>query len=404
MEAGNNLLLGVTGGIAAYKSVELARLFRKAGLNVRVVMTDAATRFVTPMTFQAITGEAVRVDLFDPMHEAAMGHIELARWADHFLIAPASADFLARMANGLADDLLSTLCLVSTAPVSVAPAMNVNMWKHAATRKNIELLADRGVRILGPAVGEQACGDSGPGRMPEAAEIVSALMYSSAEGVFGGKKVMLTAGPTREAVDPVRFISNRSSGRMGFALAEAFAREGAEVVLVSGPVSLDTPPGVERIDVVSAQQMHDAVFDNLSGVDLFVGCAAVADYRPEHPSGQKIKKNANRMELSLVRNPDILAEVAALDNGPFTFGFAAETGALEENAKAKLVGKGLHMIAANLVGEGLGFDVEENALQVLWPGGETKLPMQDKKSLARALVGIVAQQYSNHLHQQGGSV
>jgi phosphopantothenoylcysteine decarboxylase/phosphopantothenate--cysteine ligase len=403
MEAGNNLLLGVTGGIAAYKSVELARLFCRAGVNVRVVMTEAATRFVTPMTFQAVTGEPVRVRLFDEEHEAAMGHIELARWADHLLIAPASADFLARMANGLADDLLSTLCLASTGTVSVAPAMNVNMWEHAATRSNVAVLADRGVRLLGPGVGDQACGDRGPGRMLEAAEIVSALMYSSSAGLFSGTRVMVTAGPTREAVDPVRFISNRSSGKMGFALAEAFASEGAEVVLVSGPVDLDTPAAVQRIDVMSARQMHDAVFDNLPGIDVFVGCAAVADYRPEDPQAQKIKKSAERMELSLVRNPDILAEVAALDDGPFTFGFAAETRALLENARTKLTGKGIDMIAANLVGEGLGFEVEDNALQVLWPDGETELPMQNKKSLARALLGIVAEQYLNHSKRQGGS-
>ncbi|WP_456448192.1 bifunctional phosphopantothenoylcysteine decarboxylase/phosphopantothenate--cysteine ligase CoaBC, partial [Thiolapillus sp.] len=309
LEAGNNLLLGVTGGIAAYKSVELARLFIKAGVNVRVVMTEAATRFVNPITFQAITGETVRVDLFDQAHEAAMGHIELARWADHLLIAPATGDFLARMAHGLADDLLSTLYLACPAQVSVAPAMNVHMWEHDATRRNVSRLIEQGVQVLGPALGEQACGDTGPGRMLEAAEIVSSLMYSSEAGLFAGRKVVVTAGPTREAVDPVRFISNRSSGKMGFALAEAFAAEGAEVVLVSGPVNRDDPPGIQRIDVISAQQMYEAVFKHLPGADVFAACAAVADYRPANPQPQKLKKNGEHLELKLVKNPDILAEV-----------------------------------------------------------------------------------------------
>jgi phosphopantothenoylcysteine decarboxylase/phosphopantothenate--cysteine ligase len=329
--------------------------------------------------------------MFDQAHEAAMGHIELARWADHLLIAPASADFLARMANGLANDLLSTLYLACPAPVSVAPAMNVNMWEHAATRNKISLLADRGVRLLGPASGEQACGDCGPGRMLEAAEIVSAMMYSSKTGLFAGQKVVVTAGPTREAVDPVRFISNRSSGKMGFALAEAFVAEGAKVVLVSGPVNMATPPGVQRIDVVSALQMREAVFDHLPGADVFAACAAVSDYRPGSPQQQKIKKSGKQLELTLVKNPDILAEVAALKKGPFTLGFAAETEMLGENARIKLNRKGVDMIAANLVGETRGFDMEGNALLVLWPDGETELPMQSKKSLARALVQVVAE-------------
>ena len=393
LKAGNNLLLGVTGGIAAYKSVELARLFIKAGVNVRVVMTEAATRFVNPITFQAITGETVRVDLFDQAHEAAMGHIELARWADHLLIAPATGDFLARMAHGLADDLLSTLYLACPAQVSVAPAMNVHMWEHDATRRNVSRLIEQGVQVLGPALGEQACGDTGPGRMLEAAEIVSSLMYSSEAGLFAGRKVVVTAGPTREAVDPVRFISNRSSGKMGFALAEAFAAEGAEVVLVSGPVNRDDPPGIQRIDVISAQQMYEAVFKHLPGADVFAACAAVADYRPANPQPQKLKKNGEHLELKLVKNPDILAEVAALSDGPFTLGFAAETQKLVENARSKLTSKGIDMIAANLVGKGRGFDLEDNALKVLWSDGEADLPMQSKKNLARALISLVAEQY-----------
>ena len=393
LEAGNNLLLGVTGGIAAYKSVELARLFIKAGVNVRVVMTEAATGFVNPITFQGVTGETVRVGLFDQAHEAAMGHIELARWADHLLIAPATGDFLARIAHGLADDLLSTLYLACSAQVSVAPAMNVHMWEHDATRHNISRLIEHGVQVLGPASGEQACGDTGPGRMLEAAEIVSFLMYSSEAGLFSGRKVVVTAGPTREAVDPVRFISNRSSGKMGFALAEAFAAEGAEVVLVSGPVNRDAPPGVQRIDVISAQQMHEAVFEHLPGADVFAACAAVADYRPANPQPQKIKKNGAYLELKLVKNPDILAEVAALSEGPFTLGFAAETQELLENARRKLASKGADMIAANLVGDSRGFDLEDNALKVLWSDGEADLPMQSKKRLARALINLLAEQY-----------
>ncbi len=383
------ILLGVTGGIAAYKSCELARLLVQAGASVRTVLTEAATRFVTPMTFQALTGNPARTRLFDEDHEAAMGHIELARWADQVIVAPATADFLARLAQGRANDLLTTLCLATGAPVTVAPAMNHRMWQHPATRRNLALLEEMGVRCIGPDEGDQACGESGPGRMSEPGEI-AALLLGEGE-LFKGRNVMVTAGPTREALDPVRYLSNRSSGRMGFALAEAFHGQGARVTLVTGPVSLATPPGIERIDVESAQEMRDAVFERIGEQDLFVGCAAVADYRPEDSSPHKIKKSSDILKLRLLRNPDILAEVAALDDGPWTVGFAAETTDLERHARQKLEGKGVDMIAANRVGRGLGFEVEENALEVFWKTGQQTLPQQDKGVLARELVALIAE-------------
>ncbi|HEC05590.1 MAG TPA: bifunctional phosphopantothenoylcysteine decarboxylase/phosphopantothenate--cysteine ligase CoaBC [Thiolapillus brandeum] len=391
--ANQNILLGVTGGIAAYKSVELARLLLKAGARVRVVMTEAATRFVSPLTFQAVTGSPVRCSLFDEEHEAAMGHIELARWADQMVIAPASADFMARMALGLANDLLTTLCLASASSIAIAPAMNQRMWQHPAVQHNLSLLEERGVRVLGPESGEQACGDTGPGRMLEPADMLAALDSASGAGLFAGKKVLITAGPTHEAIDPVRFIGNRSSGKMGYALARAFRRGGADVLLVSGPVSLPAPPGVNRVNVQTALQMHKAVFENIHSVDIFVGCAAVADYRPENPQQQKIKKLSDRMDISLVRNPDILAEVATLEEGPYTLGFAAETQNLVENARAKLLAKQVDMLAANSVADGMGFESDENTLLVIWPEGEKHLPVQDKQQLAESLLGVLADQY-----------
>ncbi|WP_419604131.1 bifunctional phosphopantothenoylcysteine decarboxylase/phosphopantothenate--cysteine ligase CoaBC [Thiolapillus sp.] len=391
--ANQNILLGVTGGIAAYKSVELARLLLKAGARVRVVMTEAATRFVSPLTFQAVTGSPVRCSLFDEEHEAAMGHIELARWADQMVIAPASADFMARMALGLANDLLSTLCLASATSIAIAPAMNQRMWRHPAVQHNLSLLEERGVRVLGPESGEQACGDTGLGRMLEPRDMLAALDSASGAGLFAGKKVLITAGPTHEAIDPVRFIGNRSSGKMGYALARAFRREGADVLLVSGPVSLPAPPGVNRVNVQTALQMHKAVFENIHSVDIFVGCAAVADYRPENPQQQKIKKLSDRMDISLVRNPDILAEVATLEYGPYTLGFAAETQNLAENARAKLLAKQVDMLAANSVADGMGFESDENALLVIWPEGEKHLPVQDKQQLAESLLDVLADHY-----------
>ncbi len=397
---GRHILLGVTGGVAAYKACELARRFRQGGDEVQVVLTPAAARFVAPLQFQALTGRPARVELFDEAHEAAMGHIELARWADLVVVAPASADFIARIAHGRADDLLATLCLATDAPLWLAPAMNHRMWTHPATRDNVALLESRGVRFVGPADGEQACGEAGPGRMSEPEEIVAAVAGTG--GRFAGEKVIVTAGPTREAVDPVRFLSNRSSGRMGFALARAFAGEGAEVVLVAGPVALETPAGVKRVDVESALEMRRAVFDHLEGCGLFAACAAVADYRVERPAEVKMPRSSDILELRLRRNPDILAEVAAAEAPPFTLGFAAETHDLEARALRKLEVKGIDMIAANRVGRGLGFEVADNALEVFWKGGRATLPRQDKESLARELVALVARVRGRGARQEGG--
>lgn len=394
--AGKKLLLGVTGGIAAYKSVELVRLLRKSAAEVQVVLTGAASQFVTPMTLQAVSGRPVRQDLFDPAHEAAMGHIELARWADLVLVAPASASFMARLANGFADNLLSTLCLATAAPIVLAPAMNQQMWQNAATRDNASLLVQRGVELWGPASGDQACGEVGPGRMLEPEALLSQLCSRFTQGPLAGVRVLLTAGPTREPLDPVRFIGNRSSGKMGFALARAFTGAGARVELIAGPVTLDTPAGVERVDVETAGEMEQAVMARVKGCDIFVGCAAVADYRPDAVADQKIKKNSDRMEIRLVRNADILAGVAALPDAPFTVGFAAETQDPEEYAEKKRIAKRVNMIAANLVGARQGgFERDENALTLIWEGGREQLPMTDKVSLAEKLVSLIAEHYEN---------
>ncbi len=390
---GRRVLLGITAGIAAYKAAELARLLVKEGADVQVVMTRSAAAFIGPMTLQAITGRVAREALFDPQHEAAMGHIELARWAEAVLVAPATADFLARIAAGLAGDLLTTLCLATTAPLLVAPAMNQAMWRHAATQSNVALLGRRGVVVLGPDEGDQACGDTGPGRMLEPVTIVGALRERLAGGRLAGRRVVLTAGPTREALDPVRFIGNRSSGKMGFALASALVAQGAEVVLVAGPVSLPTPPGVQRVDVESALQMRDAVFTALHGAAIFIACAAVADFRPAAPSGQKIKKTTDTLALELVRNPDILAEVSALSDRPFCVGFAAETHDVEAYAEEKLRAKGLDMIAANLVSASEGIEVDDNALLVIWGGGRETLERQPKARLAERLVNLIADRF-----------
>lgn len=393
---GKSVLLGVTGGIAAYKSPDLVRRLRDRGAEVQVVMTSGATRFVTPMTFQAVSGRPVRDGLWDEAAEAAMGHIELARWADLVLIAPASADFLARLAAGLANDLLATVCLATAAPIAVAPAMNKVMWDSAATRDNISRLVERGVRVLGPGEGDQACGEVGTGRMLEPDQIARSVgqLLSAHQGPLSGRRVVVTAGPTREPIDPVRFISNRSSGKMGFAVAAAAAEAGADVTLVAGPVSLVTPPGVRRVDVESATQMHDAVNQAVQGADLFVAAAAVADYRPDSPAEQKIKKTEQSMSLDLTRAPDILASVAALDDRPYVVGFAAETENLETNARTKMARKRLDMIAANLVGPGKGFEVDDNALHVIWGDGQQALPVAPKGVLARQLVDLICQQLS----------
>ena len=390
------ILLGVTGGIAAYKSAEIVRRLRERGAEVQVVMTGAARQFVTPLTFQALTGRPVRTDLWDEAAEAAMGHIELARWADRILIAPASADFLARLAHGLASDLLTTLCLATDVPIAVAPAMNRLMWANAATRANVALLAARGIEVIGPAEGDQACGETGPGRMVEPDVLAAAVIDRAARsGALAGRKVIVTAGPTRECIDPVRFITNRSSGKMGFAVAEAARDAGAEVILISGPVNVCTPPGVRRVDVETADQMLAAVNENLGGTDIFIAAAAVSDYRPLQVSTEKIKKTSDSLMLALSRTTDILATVAAGAARPFVVGFAAETQNVERNALAKLEGKNLDMIAANQVGEGLAFDQDDNALTVYWRGGGRELKRAGKAQIAAELVALIAERFAN---------
>lgn len=394
-----HILLGVSGGIAAYKSADLIRRLQDAGAEVRVVMTTAATEFVTPLTFQALSGHPVHTDLLDPEAEAAMGHIELARWADAILVAPATANTLTKLSYGLADNLLAAVCLASKAPLAVAPAMNHVMWSDAATQLNIQTLQQRGVHILGPAEGYQACGETGEGRMLEVAELVDEMSALFEPAVLNGVNIMITAGPTYEAIDPVRFIGNRSSGRMGYAIAEAAIAAGAQVTLVSGPVQLQTPAQVTRIDVESAEQMHKAVQTHIDGQDIFIATAAVADYRPREIHDQKIKKSEENLHIHLTRNADILAEVAALDNGPFTVGFAAETQDLEHHARHKLASKKLNMIAANHVataqinGEDIGFNSAYNALDVFWANGHRKLDRARKTELAKQLIQLIAEHY-----------
>ncbi len=391
---GKCILLGVTGGIAAYKAAELTRLLKTAGAEVRVVMTDAATAFVGPLTFQALSGNPVHTGLLDPAEESAMGHISLARWADLLLIAPATADFMARLRAGLAGDLLAALCLAAECPIVLAPAMNRAMWDNPATRENLQVIQGRGMRVLGPAQGEQACGETGWGRMLEPAEIVEQLALGSAPGPLVGLKVLVSAGPTREPIDPVRFISNRSSGKMGYAVAAAAVAAGARVVLVSGPVALEAPRGVDRVAVESAEDMRLAIFRHIGEQDIYIGAAAVADYTPAVAAERKIKKNDERVSLELARTRDILAEVAALTNPPFTVGFAAETHGLEDYARGKLQSKRLDMIAANLVGQAEGgFDSELNALQVFWNGGSARLEMASKQRVGAQLVELIAQRF-----------
>jgi phosphopantothenoylcysteine decarboxylase/phosphopantothenate--cysteine ligase len=393
--APHRVLLGVTGGIAAYKSAELVRRLRERDVEVQVVMTTGAREFVTPLTFQALSGRPVRSDLWDAAAEAAMGHIELARWPDRILVAPASADFLARLANGVADDLLSTLCLATDRPIAVAPAMNRLMWANPATQDNVAKLASRGVRVLGPAEGDQACGEVGPGRMLEPLDLVEEiLLLAPGDGSLAGRKVLITAGPTRERIDPVRFITNRSSGKMGYAVAQAARDAGAEVLIVSGPVNVATPRGVRRIDVETAEQMMTAVAANLAGTDIFIAAAAVSDYRPLQVAAEKIKKTSDSLVLPLTRTTDVLATVAAGEPRPFVVGFAAETQNVERNALAKLEGKKLDLIAANQVGESLGFDQDDNALTVYWSGGKRELARCSKAQLAGELVALIAEKYA----------
>lgn len=389
-----NVLLGVSGGIAAYKTPDLVRKLTAQGANVRVVLTQSAQEFVSTLSLQAVSGNTVSTDLLDPAAEAAMGHIELAKWADILIIAPTSANFMAKLANGLADDLLSTLYLATDAPVYLAPAMNQQMWRALATQANLATLIDRGVHILGPDAGEQACGDVGPGRMLEPERITELLCETQLPQKFAHKHIIITAGPTREAIDPVRYITNHSSGKMGYAIAIAAQKMGAKVTLVSGPTNLVAPTGVNRIDVQSAQQMHSAVMDTIEDCDVFVGCAAVADYRPVQQVSQKIKKTDQELTLTFTKNPDILADVADLQDPPFTVGFAAETQDVAIYAKQKLARKKLNMIAANDVSTpGQGFNSGNNALTVYWNEGETSLQVADKGKLAEQLLMIVAQRF-----------
>jgi phosphopantothenoylcysteine decarboxylase/phosphopantothenate--cysteine ligase len=393
--ANKHILLGVTGGIAAYKSAELVRRLREREARVKVVMTRAACAFIGPLTMQALSDQPVHIELLDPETESVMGHIELARWCDAVLVAPASADFLAKLAHGLADDLLSTLCLATTAPIVVAPAMNRQMWQAQATQSNRAVLESRGVRFFGPAEGGQACGEVGPGRLLEPAAIIEALARLFVPGTLTGVRILVTAGPTREAIDPVRFISNHSSGRMGYAIAQAAMEAGAKVILVSGPVALAAPQGLERISVETAEEMREAVMARIQDCDLFIAAAAVADYRCQEPATQKLKKTAaSIITLTLERTPDVLAQVASLPKPPFTVGFSAETENLEKNALDKLVRKSLGMIVANEVGRpGVGFESDENALSVFWKGGKRELSRAPKAQLARDLIEIIAQRY-----------
>jgi phosphopantothenoylcysteine decarboxylase/phosphopantothenate--cysteine ligase len=388
--ANKRIVLGVTGGIAAYKSADLVRRLRDAGAQVRVVMSRGAMAFMTPLTFQAVSGNPVHTELLDEKAEAGMGHIELARWADQVLVAPATANFMARLAHGMAEDLLSTVCLATSAPVMIAPAMNQQMWSNVATQANCELLMERGIRIIGPASGSQACGEIGPGRMVEPAELLEALAPAQTPSL-AGKHVVVTAGPTYEDIDPVRFIGNRSSGRMGFAIASAAYEAGARVSLVAGPVRLATPDGIERRDVRSALEMRDTALELAATADVFISVAAVADYRPARPAAQKIKKGLPKQKIELVGNPDIVAEVARMTERPFTVGFAAETENLREHALEKLSRKRLDMIAANQVGiEGTGFESEANEILLITPDGEQNLGKGSKQKLARLLIETVA--------------
>ena len=409
------ILLGVTGGIAAYKSAILARRLMDSGATVRVVMTQGAQAFIQPMTFQALTGNPVHTSLLDAEAEAAMGHIELARWADIILIAPASANTLARLAHGLADDLLGTLCLATDAPLYVAPAMNRLMWAHAATVQNCQTLRLRGVNFIEPAVGAQACGETGSGRLPEPEDIrdqlIGMLQGAKLEGLhtepgssnhppssakqLSGKHLLITAGPTQEAIDPVRYISNKSSGKMGFAIAEAAIQLGARVTLIAGPVSLSCSDSIQRIDVVTAEQMHKAAITAASDSDVFISVAAVSDYRIEKIAEQKIKKNDEQMQLTLIRNPDILKSVSHMQDRPFCVGFAAETDQVREHALGKLERKSLDMIAANHVAQADNpvFGSDTNALDVYWAGsdGHKHIASANKSVVARALLELIAQ-------------
>ena len=388
-----HILLGVTGGIAAYKSADLVRRLQDAGAEVRVVMTAAAQEFITPLTMQALSGNPVHTTLLDPEAEAGMGHIQLARWADLVLVAPASADFIARLVHGHGGDLLTTVCLATSAPIAVAPAMNQGMWRNASTQANVEVLIQRKVHIFGPAAGEQACGDVGPGRMLEPLALVDAAASLFASGALAGKKVVITAGPTREAIDPVRYISNYSSGKMGYALAQAAVEAGAHTVLISGPTQLAPLDRVEFVSVTTASEMLAASMKFAKGCDIFIASAAVADYRPAQVAAQKIKKSGEEsITLELIKNPDIVASIAAQEERPYTVGFAAESENILAYAKQKLVQKNLDLIIANNISiNGIGFNADENAVTVIDHQEQQELTQRSKQQLARELIKIIAE-------------
>lgn len=398
------ILIGISGGIAAYKTAELVRTLKKKGAEVRVCMTKAACEFITPLTLQALSGNPVHTDLLDPQAEAAMGHIELARWADLILIAPATADLMAKLAHGMANDLLTTVCLATQSPIHLAPAMNRVMWANPATQANAETLKQRGFFLHGPAVGDQACGETGAGRMLEALELADLVENTLSDSVLNSilkkplenKHVLITAGPTREAIDPVRFISNRSSGKMGYAIAKAARDLGAKVTLISGPVALDAPQGVERILVESAKQMHQHTLQQAQSADIFIATAAVSDYSPKKSADQKIKKTKKTMHLELEFNPDILFDTSHQYPDLFTVGFAAETENLIQHAEDKLKRKKLDMVIANTVGENKGFEQDTNQVEIIWKDGQLSLPEQSKQTLAEEIMRFVTQRYSNH--------
>lgn len=392
---GKRILLGITGSIAAYKAADLVRRLKEQGAEVRVMMSQGATQFITPLTMQTVSGNPVSLNFFDADEEAAMGHIKLARWADWILIAPATADCLAKLAHGLADDLISTVCLASEAPLMVAPAMNNKMWSHIATQQNCQLLKQRGITFLGPESGDQACGEQGEGRLMAIDTIVTQLIAKLQPGPLTGKKVVITAGPTYEPIDPVRFIANRSSGKMGYALAQVAVEAGAQVTLISGPVALAPPAGADCVNVETAQQMYDAVMQHLANTTIFIGCAAVADYRPAESAQAKIKKSdKDDLSLQLELNPDIISAVANAGVRPdLVIGFAAETDNLQHYAQQKLQQKRLDLIAANRVGNGLAFGQDTNALEIFWEGGHKSLLEAPKHEIARELITLITERY-----------
>jgi phosphopantothenoylcysteine decarboxylase / phosphopantothenate---cysteine ligase len=391
--ANKQILLGVTGGIAAYKSADLVRRLQDAGANVHVVMTAAAQEFITPLTMQALSGNPVHTTLLDPDAEAGMGHIQLARWAELVLIAPASADFIARLVQGQGDDLLATICLATSAPIAIAPAMNQAMWRNAATQANVDLLTQRKIHVFGPAAGEQACGDIGPGRMLEPLQLIEAVASLFTTGSLAGKKVVITAGPTREAIDPVRYISNHSSGKMGYALAQAAVEAGAQTVLISGPTQLAVPERLEFIAVITAEEMLAASLQHtINSCDLFIAAAAVADYRSAQIAPHKMKKTGDdRITLELVKNPDIVASIAALPNKPFTVGFAAESENVIAYAKQKLARKKLDLIIANNIADNaIGFNSDDNAVTLIDNQEQQEITQRSKQQLARELIALIA--------------